>query len=116
MVAAGLDHVKDIKAPKEIVLQFVGTAEENEDALVVFTHFIKHFYKGGLGARQICDWCRLLWTYKETIDLGLLEIRLKTMGLMTEWKAFAAYAVDYLGMPSEAMPLYDGACEWKLRS
>lgn len=90
--------------------------EENDDALVIFTHFIKHFYKGGLGARQICDWCRLLWTYKETIDLKLLEIRLKTMGLMTEWKAFAAYAVDYLGMPSEAMPLYDGASKWKSKA
>ena len=90
--------------------------EENDDALVIFTHFIKHFYKGGLGARQICDWCRLLWTYKETIDLGLLEIRLKTMGLMTEWKAFAAYAVDYLGMPSEAMPLYDDASKWKSKA
>jgi hypothetical protein len=26
---------------------------------------------------------------------------------MTEWKAFAALAVDYLGMPKEAMPFYD---------
>jgi hypothetical protein len=23
---------------------------------------------------------------------------------MSEWKAFAAFAVDYLGMPVEAMP------------
>ena len=27
------------------------------------------------------------------------------MGLMTEWKAFGAFAVVYLGMPVEAMPL-----------
>jgi hypothetical protein len=27
------------------------------------------------------------------------------MGIMSEWKAFAAYAVEYLGMPAEAMPL-----------
>ena len=26
---------------------------------------------------------------------------------MKEWKAFAALAVDYLGMPVDAMPLYD---------
>ena len=26
-----------------------------------------------------------------------------TMGLMSEWKAFAAYAIEYLGMPKEAM-------------
>ena len=26
---------------------------------------------------------------------------------MSEWKAFAALAVDYLGLPEEAIPLYD---------
>lgn len=90
--------------------------EENEDVMVIFTHFIKHFYKGGLGIRQICDWCRLLWTYRSTIDVVLLEKRLRAMGLLMEWKAFAAYAVDYLGMPSEAMPLYDGASKWKSKA
>lgn len=29
------------------------------------------------------------------------------MGLMTLWKAFGSMAVDVLGMPKEAMPLYD---------
>lgn len=28
------------------------------------------------------------------------------MGLMSEWRAFGAFAVEYLGMPSEAMPFY----------
>lgn len=81
----------------------------DNDALIIFTHFLNHFYKGGVGLRQICDWCRLLWTYKDTIDVILLEKRLNRMGLMTEWKAFAALAVDYLGMPIEAMPLLDGS-------
>ena len=74
------------------------------DVLYVFNHFMKHFYKGGLGLRQICDWCRLLWTYRESLDLRVLESRIKQMGLMSEWKAFGAFAVEYLGMPSEAMP------------
>lgn len=86
--------------------------EENDDVMVIFTHFIKHFYKGGLGIRQICDWCRLLWTYRETIDLALLEKRLRKMGLVSEWKAFAAYAVEYLRMPVEAMPLYSSDSKW----
>ena len=30
-------------------------------------------------------------------------------GLMSEWKAFAVFAVEYLGMPVEAMPLYDSS-------
>ena len=92
--------------------QNVPLPEENDDALVIFTHFIKHFYKGGLGVRQICDWCRLLWTYREKIDSVLLEKRLREMGLMAEWKAFAAYAVDYLEMPAEAMPFYEGTSKW----
>lgn len=79
----------------------------NNDVFFVFTHFIKHFYKEGMNLRQICDWCRLMWTYRDKIDVELLEKRLKRARLMGEWKAFAALAVDYLGMPVEAMPFYD---------
>lgn len=55
----------------------------------------------------MCDWCRLLWTYRSELDLQLLESRIRKMGLMTLWKAFGSMAVDVLGMPKEAMPLYD---------
>jgi len=79
--------------------------EVNNDILFIFTHFLKHFYKGGIGLRQICDWCRLLWTYRDSIDVALLEQRLRRMGLMSEWRVFGAFAVEYLGMPLEAMPL-----------
>lgn len=79
----------------------------DDDVFFVFTHFIKHFYKEGLGLRQLCDWIRLLWTYRDQVDAGLLEKRLCRSGLMGEWKGFAAVAVDYLGMDAEAMPLYD---------
>lgn len=79
----------------------------DNDVFFVFTHFIKHFYKEGMNLRQICDWCRLLWTYKEPLNHELLEKRIRKAGLMSEWKAFAALAVKYLGMPEEAMPFYD---------
>lgn len=82
------------------------------DITYVFIHFLSHFYGGGLGLRQICDWCRLLWIYKNSTNHGLLESRIRKMGLMTEWKAFAAMAVDYLGMPAEAMPLYSSEKKW----
>lgn len=77
----------------------------NCDVIFVFTHFIKHFYCEGLGLRQICDWCRLLWTYRESLNYGFMESRIKKAGLLSEWKAFGAFAVEYLGMPIEAMPL-----------
>lgn len=88
----------------------------NEDVVIVFTHFLKHFYKGGLGLRQLCDWCRLLWTYKDTIDVALLTRRLQQMKLVSEWKGFAIFAVSVLGMPEEAMPLYDSADKWKRKA
>lgn len=50
------------------------------DVIFVFTHFIKHFYTGGLGLRQICDWCRLMWTYGESLNHELLVSRLRDLG------------------------------------
>lgn len=75
--------------------------------VLIFTHFLHHFFIEGVGLRQVCDWCRILWRYREDLDLRLLEQRLQTMGLMSEWRVFAALAVDALGMPVEAMPFYD---------
>lgn len=85
----------------------------DNDVFFVFTHFIKHFYKEGMNLRQICDWCRLLWTYKDTLNYGLLELRIKKAGLMKVWRAFASLAVEYLGMPIEAMPFYDSRFKGK---
>lgn len=78
----------------------------DNDVIFVFTHILHHFFFEGIGLKQICDWCRLLWTYRSVIDVGLLEKRLRKMGLMTEWWTLGTFAVDWLGMPAEAMPLY----------
>lgn len=90
----------------------------DEDVFFVFTHILQHYYIEGIGLRQICDWCRLLWTFKGFMDYGLLESRISKAGIMKEWKAFGAFAVEYLGMPAEAMPyldvrskMDDGRCE-----
>ena len=77
------------------------------DAFYVFTHILQHFYKEGIGLRQICDWCRLLWTYRNKIDKRMLEKRLRRAKLMTAWKAFGKFATEYLGMPIEAMLLFN---------
>ena len=88
----------------------------DEHLVFVFSHILQHFFKEGIGLRQICDWCRLLWTYRSSLDLKLLESRIKEMGVMTEWKAFASLAVDYLGMPVEAMPFYSSDKKWKKKA
>lgn len=67
--------------------------------LIVFTHFLRHFFIEGVGLRQICDWCRLLYTYRDSLNYELLESRIRKMGLMSEWKAFYNLASRYLGMP-----------------
>ena len=88
----------------------------DNDVIFVFTHILHHFFFEGIGLRQICDWCRLLFCYCEKLDIRLLETRRRKAGLMTEWKAFASFAVEYLGMPVEAMPLYDADERWKRKA
>lgn len=70
----------------------------DNDVILVFTHFLHHFFIEGVGLRQICDWCRLLYTNKDTLNYGLLESRIRKMGLVSEWKAFYNLASRYLGM------------------
>ena len=84
----------------------------DNDIVFVFTHILQHFFMGGIGLRQICDWCRLLWIYRDEIDRDLLEKRLKDMVLLSEWKAYAALSVDYMGLPKEIVPLYDSSKCW----
>lgn len=89
----------------------------NSDVFFVVTHFIKHFYKeGGISIRQLCDWCRLLWTFRGKINIELLEKRLKRTGLIEEWRGFAAVAVGYMGMPVETMPLYCSEKKWEVKA
>lgn len=84
----------------------------DNDIFFVFSHILDHFYHGGVGLRQVCDWCRLLWTYRGQINNELLEERLRNAGIITEWKAFAALAVDYLGASDSFIPLYSKSKCW----
>ena len=84
----------------------------DNDVIFLFTHILHHFFIEGIGLRQICDWCRFLWTYRSELDVSLIENRLKNMRLMSEWRAFAVVAVDWLGLPQEAMPFYSSSRIW----
>lgn len=88
----------------------------DNDVFFVFAHIIQHYFGGGVGLRQICDWCRLLWTYHDSIQIPLLKNRLCKAGMMTEWNVFAALAVEFLGMPVESMPLYSTEVRWKKKA
>ncbi len=88
----------------------------DNDVVFVFCHILQHFFKSGVGLRQICDWCRLLWTFRDSLDREFLLQRLRSMGALGEWRAIAALAVDYLGMPAEAMPLYSNSRRWRRKA
>lgn len=88
----------------------------NSDIIFVFTHFLHHFFIEGVGFRQICDWCRLLYSYKDTIDCNILERRLFEAGLMTEWMVFASVAVNTLGMTEDAIPFYSKGKRYNRKS
>ncbi len=60
-----------------------------------------------MNLRQVCDWCRLMWTYRDSLNYGVLERRIRKAGLMSEWQTFAALAVENLGMSKDAIPFYD---------
>ena len=86
------------------------------DIIYTFAHFFSHFYGGGIGLRQICDWCRLLWVSRNSIDSQKLESMIKSAGIVSAWRAFGAFAVEYLGMPPSAVPLYSNSTKWKRRA
>ena len=88
----------------------------DEDIVYVFSHILQHFFRGGIGLRQICDFSRLLWTYNGSFNLPLLESRLLKMGVMSEWKTFSALAVIALGMPPEVMPFYSSEKKWEKKA
>ncbi len=91
-------HNENVRSWNNGGTQIFMLGKEN-DIVYVFVHFFNHFYKEGVGLRQICDWCRLLWTYRNEINVAKIESRIKKMGLVTEWKAFYNLASWYLGMP-----------------
>ena len=97
------------------ITQIFLLSHEN-NVVYVFAHFLAHFYKGGIGLRQICDWARLLWVHRNDLDFRKAGKHIKRMGLMTEWEAFSAFAVDYLGMPKEAMPFFKEETKWRRKA
>lgn len=88
----------------------------DNDVILVFTHFLHHFFIEGVGLKQVCDWCRLLWKFRDELDKDLLMKRLREMGLMSEWKVFASLAVNRLGMPQEAMPFFDESPSYRRKA
>ncbi len=84
----------------------VNTPSDSFNAFYIFFHMQRHFLRGGIGLRQMCDWIRFLHTHASTIDPSFFESTLDALELRTLWNLFASIAVDYLGLPAEEMPFY----------
>ena len=80
------------------------------NALFVFHHAYHHFILDGIGMRQLCDWVMLLHAKRETINREELSDMLRRLQLMDAWQVFGCIAVDWLGLPQDEMPFYDGKC------
>lgn len=76
------------------------------DAIFIFTHLVRHYFGGGIGLRQVCDWMRFLHRHVQDLDLMELEQDLRKLGMYKLWQVFGAMAVQYLGCPQENMPFY----------
>lgn len=78
------------------------------DALFLLYHAANHMITGGVGLRQLCDWCRCLHTFRNSLDLQALESDIRKLKLQRFWKVFAWIAVNRLGLPEDEMPGYSG--------
>lgn len=76
------------------------------NAMYVFNHAWHHFIAGGIGVRQLCDWCMILHEAAGKIDVAQLEKDLKQLHLLKPWQIMAHIAVEKLGLCPEEMPLY----------
>ena len=83
----------------------VPVPEAGFNAVYVFVHFLQHYWSGGVGLRQLVDWMTFVSVHKREIHPVILEKRMEDLGLLHLWKVFTGFAQEYLGCPSEKLPL-----------
>ena len=76
------------------------------NVLYVFYHIWHHFVLGGIGLRQLCDWCILLHEAAGKIDQEQLLGDLKQLHLLKPWQIMGYIAVEKLGLLPDEMPFY----------
>lgn len=74
------------------------------NSVYTFLHLFHHYVTGGVGLRQICDWCRLLYVRHNDIDREEFMQMMMKMRILKAAKAFGYIAVEYLGLAAEYLP------------
>lgn len=93
----------------------VNTPSDDFNAFFVFYHMWHHFMGGGVGLRQLCDWMMFLHARHATLSQEKLRSMLTDMDMVKPWQVFGCILVDYMGMPSSEMPLYDPGMKAKAK-
>ncbi|MFI3262187.1 MAG: nucleotidyltransferase family protein [Rikenellaceae bacterium] len=71
------------------------------DFIFIFYHSWRHFLNGGIGLRQLCDWCCHINTFYDKLDTAELAQFVKRFKLQTPISIFATIAVKSLGLPED---------------
>lgn len=77
----------------------IKTLSPTVHTLYIFRHLYNHLLNLGVGLRQFCDLAVMLHYAKERIDMDMLRVHLKALGLEKAWRACGVILVDHLGLP-----------------
>lgn len=64
----------------------------------IFIHALYHHFRGGIGLRQLCDWCHVLNQMSDKADTDSVLDLFEKMKITQGAKAFAYIATNYLGL------------------
>ncbi len=76
------------------------------DFIYVHYHTWKHLLTGGVGLRQLCDWCCYIDKFHGRLDRVELDRVAHRFGLQRPISLFATIAVESLGVRAESLPNY----------
>lgn len=94
------------KAPRIIEINGYGvpTLPPSINCVYIFVHIFEHFFKEGIGLRQICDWYYVIDKENDKLSKPLIERYLKGSGLYNAFCGMGALLTDYLGMEESRFP------------
>lgn len=78
----------------------------NFDLIFIFYHTWRHFFMGGVGLRQVCDWTCYVDAFADKLDIEELRSVIKHFQLHPVVSIFATIAVQELGVAPEKFSNY----------